>query len=324
MQVAVLVHFYVPYRCAGSETMLHAMCKELNSRGHQVVVFATVMPDALSHYEYEGVEVFSTNIVYARQNIMSWKPDVIVSHHDNTIRAKNIAAKLGIPMVFICHNDMRGITQVLDLEPDLVVFNTNWIRDKLARLGMRHCVVHPPVYPDQHKTTPGSKVCLVNLNDHKGSGVLYELAKRMPDVEFLAVVGAHGTQIYPQGLPNVEVVEHTDDMRAQVWAKTRILLMPSFYESYGMAGVEALASGIPVVCHPTPGLVESQGPTGIFVDRDDIQKYESEIRRLLDPQEWRAASVLALERSSELDPAQDMDRWVSELEGLVHGCKTAK
>jgi len=320
MRVSVLVHFYVPFRCAGSETMLHSMVKELLAADHEVVVFATVMPEAPVHYEYEGVEVIVTNIIYARQNIMTWKPDVIITHHDNTIRANNIAKKLGIPLVFLCHNDMYGVEQVFDLQPEFVVFNSEWLKYKLERLGMRSMIVHPPVFPDQHKTTPGTKVTLVNLNEHKGSKILYELARRMPDVEFLAVEGGHGTQILPPPhLNNVDFVKHTDQMRDEVWSQTKILLMPSFYESYGMAGVEANASGIPVICHPTPGLLESQGPDGIFVDRDDLNMYESEIRRLLQPEEWEAASKLALKRSAELDPKVEMTAWVSELEGLVRG-----
>src|SRR6187551_3625519 len=79
MRVAVFVHFYVPYRNAGSETMLHAMVKELIEAGHTVQVYATVMPEAPPRYEYEGVDVLVTNIIYARQDIMSWKPDVIIS-----------------------------------------------------------------------------------------------------------------------------------------------------------------------------------------------------------------------------------------------------
>ncbi len=238
MRVAVHVHFYVPFRCAGSETMLHAMVKEIIAAGHEVQVYATVLPEAPPRYEYEGVNVLATNIIYARQDIMAWKPDVIISHHDNTLRAKQISARLQIPFVFICHNDLSGIHRTLDLDPDFVVFNTEWIMEKLKRPGMDYTIVHPPVFAEQHRTSPGTKVTLVNLNADKGSGILYELARRMPDVEFLAVEGAHGTQIMPpKDLNNIEFVKQSDDMKNNVWAKTRILLMPSTYESYGMAGV---------------------------------------------------------------------------------------
>jgi len=180
-------------------------------------------------------------------------------------------------------------------------------------------VVHPPVWPDEHATTPGTKVTLVNLNEHKGANILYKLAERMPHVEFMGVVGGHGVQVIREDLPNVEIVQHTDNMIDDVWAKTRILLMPSVYESYGMAGVEALASGIPVLCNPTNGLVESQGPFGLFINRDDIDEWVRQIERLQDNKEWKAASSLALKRSKEIDPGPELDAWVKELERLV-GC----
>lgn len=321
MRVAVFVHFYVPFRCAGSETMLHAMVKELIEAGHEVLVYATVLPEAPPHYEYEGVEVIATNVIYARQDMMVWKPDVIISHHDNVVRAKQIAARLQIPFVFICHNDLSGIHRTLDLDPDFVVFNTEWLMEKLERPGMDYIIVHPPVFAEQHRTSPGSKVTLVNLNADKGSGILYELARRMPDVEFLAVEGAHGTQIMPpKDLANIEFVKQSDDMKNNVWSKTRVLLMPSKYESYGMAGVEALASGIPVIATPTPGLLESQGPNGLFADRDDIDRWEYLVRSLLtDPEFYQDASIKACSRSAQLDPKTEMAVWVSELERLVRG-----
>lgn len=319
MKVAVFVHYYVPYRNAGSETMLHAMCKAVLDAGHELAVFATVMPEAPVHYLYDGVEVVVTNTSYGRMYIESWNPDVIVTHHDNTVIAKRISNKLKIPLVFISHNDLSVVYPHLALEPDLVVFNTEWLAEKLKQDGMNYTVVHPPVYADEHRTSPGTKVTLVNLNENKGSGVFYELARRMPDVEFLAVEGAHGTQIYPD-LPNVELVKQTDNMKDDVWSKTRILLMPSIYESYGMAGVEALASGIPVICHPTLGLLESQDEAGIFIDRDDIDWWEFNVNLLLtDPQSYDDASRRARKRSDELDPEAEMAHWVSELEGLVDG-----
>lgn len=306
--------------------MLNTMVKELIAVGHEVLVYATVMPEAPVHYEYEGVEVIVTNIIYARQNILTWKPDVIISHHDNTIRANNIAKKLKIPLVFICHNDMWGIDQVLDQNPEFVVFNSQWLKEKLERPGMRSMIMHPPVFAEQHRTSPGTKVTLVNLNSDKGSGILYELARRQPDMQFLAVVGGHGTQIYPpKDLTNIEVVEHSDDMKTNVWSKTRVLLMPSVYESYGMAGVEAMASGIPVICAPTPGLLESQGEAGIFIDRNDIDWWEHNVLMLMSNQiEWETASRRALKRSAELDPRIELAHWVSEIERLVRDSQTSK
>jgi glycosyltransferase involved in cell wall biosynthesis len=317
MRIAVFVHFYVPYRNAGSETMLHAMVKALQKAGHDVAVVATVLPEAPMSYTYEDVDVLTTNVVYGRQNIQAWRPDLIITHHDNTVYTAQIARKLGIPWVFICHNDMAGVQTHLGFGPSLVVFNTEWIQKKLQKPGMNSVVIHPPVFPEEHKTSPGDKVTLVNLNANKGSGLFYSLAESMPDVEFLGVVGGHGEQIIRRDLPNVEIQEHTPDMKENVWSKTRILLMPSIYESYGMAGVEALASGIPVIAHPTPGLKESQGPFGLFVDRDDKNGYEATILQLLNDTDWNAASRLALKRSAELDPNPELARWVESIERLV-------
>ncbi|WP_262928542.1 glycosyltransferase family 4 protein [Streptomyces sp. CBMA152] len=51
-------------------------------------------------------------------------------------------------------------------------------------------------------------------------------------------------------------------MREHVYSRSRVILMPSLYESWGRVAVEAFASGIPVIAHTTPGLVESMGEAG--------------------------------------------------------------
>lgn len=310
-------HFYIPYRNAGSETMLHAMCKRLIQAGHEVVVWATVLPEAPPFYEYEGVPVYVTNVVYGRQQIKAWKPDVIVSHHDNTQRAATIANSLGIPFVFIMHNDFLPNQDLLTLKPHLTVFNTEWIRSKFDHVVNSSMVLHPPVWAHEHMTTPGDHITLVNLNENKGCRVFYEMAKRFPEEKFLGVVGGHGDQIIDDSLPNVTIQPQTANMKEDVWKRTKILLMPSIYESYGMAGVEALASGIPVLAHPTDGLRESQGPFGLFLDRGDLAAWERALEELSDPIKWQAASVLAKKRSLELDPSPELDRWVEEIERLV-------
>jgi glycosyltransferase involved in cell wall biosynthesis len=316
MRIAALVHFTVPFRNAGSETMLHAMLKRLKASGHEVTAIGTDNPDAPFYCEYDDIPTYSTNVVYARQKLSELKPDVIVTHHENTRRTANVARKLGIPWVFLMHNDFPETVSQLSLGPDLAVFNTDWVAAEHSHRVKNWTVIRPPVDPNRHRVTPGECVTLVNLSANKGAEVFYELARRMPGTAFLGVIGGHGEQIL-RDLPNVEIIEHTDNMRDVVWSKTRVLLMPSVYESYGMAGVEALASGIPVVAHPTPGLLESQGPEGVFADRNDVDEWHRALTRLLDSAHWKAASTKALERSAQLDPTLDLDRWADAIERLV-------
>lgn len=316
MNVAAFVHYYVPFRNAGSETMLHTMLRALVGRGHKVRVYATDIHEAPSRYTYDGVEVFSTTASMACRMLREKKPDVIVTHHQRTNNAAVMSKQLGIPYVFLMHNDFSINKALLTARPDLVVFNTDWIRNSTKYSG-ESMVIHPPIYAENHRTEPGDRVTLVNLNEHKGGEIFYRLARELPHIPFLGVEGGHGAQILRHDVPNVEIVKHTSDMVGDVWSRTRTLLMPSKYESYGMAGVEAMASGIPVIANPTPGLKESLGPAGIFVDRDDLEAWKRELLRLQDPESYRMASTRATARSNELDPSQELNDWVTRIEELT-------
>lgn len=318
MKVAALVHFAVPFRNAGSETMLHALLKALRAAGHDVTVVTTATPQAPQHYQWEGLPGLSRSGPRpAAEEVRRLAPQVVITQHQNTALGIDLARELGAASVFLMHNDFELNRSLLARRPDLVVFNTEWIAEQFRDQVRRSIVVHPPVWATAHATTPGQCVTLVNCNRDKGASHLFHLARRIPEAQFLGVIGAHGRQIRVGGA-NVEIVEHTTDMRGEVWPRTRVLLMPSRYESYGMAGVEALASGIPVIASPTPGLRESLGDAGIFVDRDDLDGWEAALRRLLDaPAAWADASARALKRSAELDPTADLDRWVAAVEEVA-------
>src|SRR5205085_135108 len=88
--------------------------------------------------------------------------------------------------------------------------------------------VHPPVLEDDYLTTPGTAITIVNLGRAKGGELFYDLAARLPDHHFLGVRG-WGDQVEPDRLPpNVEVIASVPDMR-EVYARTRVLLVPSTY-----------------------------------------------------------------------------------------------
>ena len=132
--------------------------------------------------------------------------------------------------------------------------------------------------------------------------MLIALARRMPEKNFLAVLGFQGKLPLEQGPPNVTYIPFVPDIRT-VYAELGILIMPSDYESWGRVGLEAMCSGIPVIAHPTPGLVESLSYAGLFCDRDRVEDWVQTIRSLEDPRFYREVSEKCIRRSRELDPA---------------------
>jgi glycosyltransferase involved in cell wall biosynthesis len=84
-----------------------------------------------------------------------------------------------------------------------------------------------------------------------------------------------------------------------------------------MVGPEAMCSGIPVVASPTPGLRESLGDAGIFVDTSNLNAWFEAVRALQDPSAWQEASLKALSRAEQLAAQDDTVEFVRALEGLV-------
>lgn len=326
LRIVARVHAMPPEHNAGAEHMLVSMLRPLAERGHDVTVWLSRYGKAAKPYEYRGIQVVPLE---ARLDFgtAARRADVLVSHLECVPSTASLARGFGKPMVVVCHNTHRAtFRNAAAGGTALAVYNSLWMEREAELFFAEYprsvrpassLIVRPPVFAAEYATTPGDCVTLVNCNEAKGGRVLEQLTRRMPDTEFLAVRGAYGEQILPD-LPNVEVVEHVDGsrMREQVYGRTRVLLMPSSYESWGRAGVEAMASGIPVVAHPTPGLTESLGEAGIFVDRADIDGWEAVLRKLAEPAEWRKASRRASARSAALDPAGDLAAWCEAIEEL--------
>ena len=102
---------------------------------------------------------------------------------------------------------------------------------------------------------------MVNPCGYKGLPVLLGLAAAFPDIPFLAVP-TWGTTADDRAalarLPNLEVVEATDDIGV-VLRRTKVLLMPSLWdETFGFTCVDAMLRGVPVLASDVAGLVEAK------------------------------------------------------------------
>lgn len=313
MDILARVHLWPPEHCAGAEMMMEELLRALVQRGHTASVHLA-----------KGIkaEPFVRNdiAVYPRGSA-DWvdaagKADVLITHLDQTFETVRASIALRKPLVQVIHNTHPQTQTFASCKADLRVFNAEWVRASYVDYD-NGIVCRPPVWRRDY-TTPGNgrRVTLVNLNQAKGGLVFAMLAAMMPARQFLGVEGAYGEQLRPN-LPNVLVVPHGSMPMRSVYAETAVLLMPSEYESWGRTAVEAMASGIPVVAHPTPGLRECLGEAGVYVDRDDIEAWRDAVNRLLFDHEaaWMVRSK-AFKRSHELDPTDDLARFCDAVEAL--------
>lgn len=315
-RVLAVVHGWMPYLAAGSERMMQHLLDALPREEFEVAVLSLGYGDERylqEPYEYEGTTVFSGYDV-------PFEPDIIVTHHGPSARVVQAISE-DFPearVVAVYHNERYDIPDIQDLGAELEVYNTEWVRGTLADHDSG-IVVHPPLEAKRHAVNQtGAAVTLVNLQDNKGVGVFYELARRFPQMEFLGVEGTHGKQEFRRDLKNVSFMPTTQDMR-DVWRRSRVVLMPSAYESYGMVAAEAQVSGIPVMANPTLGLQECLGNAGIFIPRDNVDDWARTLNLLMtDYEKYRERSGMALLRGQELQAQtkRELGRFVEEMRGL--------
>lgn len=299
------LHLFGPSHNAGAEVYVMRLLHDLQRRGWEVRV---TVRGATRDYEHEGLDVRAGHQDRTLGVHYGWC-DVALTHLDVTRQAMAWARRAGRPLVVATHNHRQlSFHRVRRQDAALALWNSEWVQGEHDWWDGHGLLVRPPV-PDLAnvgRRSAADAVTLVNLNEDKGGHLFARLAARCPERPFLGVRGAYGEQILPH-TPNAVVQANSADMEG-VWARTRVLAVPSSYESWGMAAVEALAHGIPVVAHPTPGLRESMGAGAIFVDRDDEDGWVRTLDMLDAEPTYRLWSDRARRRAVELAGLVAADR----------------
>lgn len=300
----------LPRARVGSWIAMHSYYRALVEAGHQVDV---LIPDRTQQYDLDGV-------TYNHLGAMLWpkltKASVCISIHGDDARLHRTALAERKPSVRFVHgtHDTLFHDLVKYGRPTLTVFNSHTLADHVGYDGPQ-MVCHPYVDPTRFETTPGDKITLVNLIPSKGFETFDALARYLPKRKFLGVKGgyAHGAQP-KECRANIDMIEPTARVRDDILAKTRILLMPSEHETWGMIGIEAMCAGIPVIAHPTPGLKEALGKAGLFVDREDLDGWIDAIEALDHAKTYATVSKRCKERAAELARDDSRARFVAAME----------
>ncbi len=76
-----------------------------------------------------------------------------------------------------------------------------------------------------------------------------------------------------------------------LYAKSTMLVYPSYFEGFGLPVIEALTCGVPVVASHGSCLSETAGEGALYVDPDNVEQLTETIRQLLQNQELRQTLV---------------------------------
>ena len=312
-----IIHRYPPITNAGGELMAHTLNIFLVKNGWTVTVLIPSFPKK----SYEGVRIVEFSDTKEVEKVLK-ESSVILSHMKLSPLAVTTAKKLDLPIVLVMHGTyqnpwLRDYIQQIPKKQLHLIHNSEWVKHFYRSFKLDGKVLYPPVdYEKYDYSTSRRYVTLVNCDPDKGGEVLIKIAKAMPSVKFLGVLGGYGHQVIDRGISNLHYMKNTPDA-SKFYSQTDIILMPSYYESWGRVAVEAMSLGIPVIAHPTPGLKESLGNAGIFANRDSIDQWVHLIDKLkTDPWFYGLKSEEGRVRARDLAPEpqlKEIESWLKSL-----------
>jgi glycosyltransferase involved in cell wall biosynthesis len=214
------------------------------------------------------------------------KPLVVTIHgSDVSVLAKN---PLAAPIVlFVLNNSDRVITV------------SDYLKDEVTKLGIdpeKVSVVYGGTgdvsTEKEDFDFDGTIITFIgNLVKQKGVDVLLEAFKDVPDAKLVIVGdGKEGPALkkLAKDQEDVYFVGYREDL-ASVFEKTRLLVLPSRSEGFGLVLLEAMKAGVPVVASRVGGIAEvvEDSRNGILVEPENPKQLADAITMVLEDEELR-------------------------------------
>jgi hypothetical protein len=284
MTVAALTHGYPPFWNMGGEVSLHRTISVLDNRK---VVFTKTDEE----YSFEGVEVkkidtpdvlnIKASPMPIAKQLLEVDAKVVIGQNELSLPAVHAARAAGAISVVNVHTPPRFGRNIREavVYADYAIYNTQTAATQWGEPDA--LVVHPPISEIPSNTSAnGDAYTLLSSLRNKGVQVVLDLAKLYPDKRFIIVRSpaepTHGLPDLEERaaeLPNVELHPRVDPKDVyKYFEQTRILLVPSMYETYGMSAIEAAGYGIPCVHVDTPHVREGIGEAAVLVSPLSVEE----------------------------------------------------
>jgi glycosyltransferase involved in cell wall biosynthesis len=173
--------------------------------------------------------------------------------------------------------------------PDILVANSNETKKRIKKYYRREAkVIYPPVYDPQVKISQkleGTEDYYINVNrlaKPKHVEVLVKTANKLGIT--LYIVGGGQEYNYLKSIAKKNVIltgEISDIERSRLYLGAKGFLFASEDEEFGIAPVEAMMYGIPVIAYKSGGLKEiiQDGNNGYLVESLEVEDFISVIKK---------------------------------------------
>jgi glycosyltransferase involved in cell wall biosynthesis len=112
----------------------------------------------------------------------------------------------------------------------------------------------------------------------------------------------------------------TNQQKAEYLQSAQVVVQPTCYEGFGLAQLEAMANGVPVVTTPAGAVEEVVGECGLYCDNDNPDEMASHIVTLLEnPALWASLSESSRQRAIDKFSRKERKRKLAEVVAHVTG-----
>jgi len=311
---------FQPRILGGVSFNIDAMARGFAALGHQVTVACGVsgVRDAMVH----GIPIdYDLDLNTLPGAIERRSPDIVIGVQSHWgMAALRTARHLGIPCVVYAQHPSVWWDHVGTKEmPDGWLWVMRWLGLHVNRPDLVQEVLHPPAgWIDRARievvAKTDDKVTLVNTSEFKGGKMLVALADALPRKRFLGMLNWGEQIIEPR--PNI-TYEQAVWKVADVYARTRVLIMPSETEMFGSTAVQAQANGIPVLASDIEPLRDALEHGAIFLPPRDIEAWKRALLSLDDEGTYCDMQTKARANAARFNTTYELERSAAMMQRLI-------
>ena len=204
---------------------------------------------------------------------------------------ENRSGKMGIISRFVL-NYVRLWDRLAADRPDHLIANSSYTKERIEKYYRRDSqVIYPPVSME-HVANAGKMVKLKaenyflivsRLSPYKKVDVVVEAFNKLGLPLVVIGQGKQGSYLRKIAKPNITILGWQDDVTVREYYKSAIGFIFPAVDDFGIAPVEAMLSGVPIIAYRKGGACETiiEGVTGEFFDAQAPDVLADGVRRFM-------------------------------------------